>query len=73
MPHYAAFYLCLNCLPKYALSSHQYTKVKHDMDQSHFFLFDSLRPSQQFVSYVGTGLLGLNQYLARINVSCSRT
>ena len=24
-------------------------------------------------SYVGTGLPGLNQYLARINVSCSRT
>ena len=27
-----------------------------------FFLFDSLRPSQQFFSYVGTGLPGLNQY-----------
>ena len=30
-----------------------------------FFLFDSLHPSQQFS--------GLNQYYARINVSCSRT
>ena len=26
------------------------------------FLFDSLRPSQQFFSYVGMGLPGLNQY-----------
>ena len=40
------------------------------------FLFvwsDSLHPSQDFFSYVGTDLHGLNQYLARINVSCSRT
>ena len=28
---------------------------------------------QQSFSYVGTVLHGLNQYLARINVSCSRT
>ena len=28
---------------------------------------------QQSFSYVGTGLPGLNQHLARINVSCSRT
>ena len=35
--------------------------------------FDSLRPSQQFFSYVGMGLPGLNQYFARINVSRSRT
>ena len=35
-----------------------------------FFLFDSLRPRQQSVSYVGTGLPGLNQYLAGINMSC---
>ena len=27
-----------------------------------FVLFDSLRPSQHFFSYVGTGLHGLNQY-----------
>ena len=27
-----------------------------------FVLLDSLRPSQQFFSYVGTGLPGLNQY-----------
>ena len=26
------------------------------------YLFDSLRPSQQFFSYVGTDLPGLNQY-----------
>ena len=38
-----------------------------------FFLFDSLHPSQLFFSYVGTGVPGLNQYYARINVSCSRT
>ena len=38
-----------------------------------FVWFDSLCPSQQFFSYVGTGLPGLNQYQARINVSCSRT
>ena len=30
-------------------------------------------PSQQFFSYAGTGLPGLNQYLARIDVSCSMT
>ena len=35
--------------------------------------FDSLCPSQQFFSYVGTGLPGLNQYKVRINFSCSRT
>ena len=28
---------------------------------------------QQSFSYVGMGLTGLNQYLARINVSCLRT
>ena len=38
-----------------------------------FCLFDSLRPSQQSFSYVGTSLPGLNQYYARINVSCSMT
>ena len=38
-----------------------------------FCLFDSLRPSQQSFSYVGTGLPGLNQYYARINVTCSMT
>ena len=27
-----------------------------------FVWFDSLRPSQQFFSYVGTGLPGMNQY-----------
>ena len=38
-----------------------------------FFVFVSLRPSQQFFSYVGTGLPWLNQDLARINVSCLMT
>ena len=38
-----------------------------------FVWFDSLRPSQQFSSYVWMGLPGLNQFWARINVSCSRT
>ena len=37
-----------------------------------FVWFDSLRPSQQLFSYVGTGLPGLNQYEVRINVACSR-
>ena len=32
-----------------------------------------LRPNQQFFSYVWMGLPVLNQYWARINVSCSRT
>ena len=36
-------------------------------------LFYSLHPSQQSFSYIGMVLPGLNQYLARINVSCSRT
>ena len=35
--------------------------------------FDSLRSSQQFFCYVRTGLPWLNQYQARINVSCSMT
>ena len=30
-------------------------------------------PHQQSLSYVGTGLPGLNKYYARINVSCSST
>ena len=38
-----------------------------------FVWFDSLCRSQQFFSYVGTGLPGLNQYWARINESWSRT
>ena len=33
-----------------------------------FVWFDSLCPSQQSFSYAGTGLPGLNQYYARINV-----
>ena len=38
-----------------------------------FVWFESLRPSQQSFSYVGTGLPGLIQNYARINVSCSMT
>ena len=38
-----------------------------------FIWFDSLRPIQQFFSYVGTGRPGFNQDKARIYVSCSRT
>ena len=30
-------------------------------------------PVNNFFSYVGTGLPGLNQHLSGINVSCSRT
>ena len=37
-----------------------------------FVWYDSIHPSQQFLSYVGKGLTRLNQYLARINVSFSR-
>ena len=33
----------------------------------------NLCPSQQFFSYVRTGLPGLNQYYARVHASCSRT
>ena len=36
-----------------------------------FVKFDLIPPCQQFFSYVGIGLPGLNK--ARINVSCSRT
>ena len=43
-------------------------------DLKFFVLFDLiLYVSSTIFSYVGTGLPGLNQYLARINVSCSRT
>ena len=38
-----------------------------------FDWFDYLRPIHQYFSNVGTCLDWLNQYLARINVSCSRT
>ena len=36
-------------------------------------LFYSLRPSQQLFNKVATDLPGMNKYLARNNVSCSRT
>ena len=38
-----------------------------------FVCFDSLRPSQQFLSHVGTGLPELDQYLAEDKLSYSRT
>ena len=44
--------------------------VKTFFDISFVCLFvwlDSLCPSQQFFSYVGMGLPGLNQYIAMIN------
>ena len=37
-----------------------------------FVCFDPLHPSQQFFSYVGKGLPGLNQCLARINFVLSK-
>ena len=49
-------------------------KIWKRKDQIFLFVwFDSLRPGQQFFSYVGTGLPGLDHNLARINVSCLRT
>ena len=51
----------------------QSNHLKHKLRICLFVWFDSLLPSQQFFSYVGTGLPGLNQYKASINVSCSRT
>ena len=41
-----------------------------------FFVFVALRPKSTamvIAGHVGMDLPGLNQYLARINVSCSRT
>ena len=38
-----------------------------------FVCFNTLCPSQQFFSHVGTGLPGLNHYKAEDKVSCSRT
>ena len=60
MMHIVALHQSLHCLQR-------------RNQPSEFVLFDSLGPSQQFFSYIVTGLPGLNQYLARINVSCSRT
>ena len=50
-----------------------HSQARGHMINCFFVWFDSLRPSQQFFSYVVMGLLGLNKYEARINVSCSRT
>ena len=41
--------------------------------QTEVRLFHLIMFHQQSFSYVGTGLSWLNQYLARINMSCSRT
>ena len=44
----------------------QLNKTNSFVSEAHFlefvFLFHSLHPSQQLLSYVGTGLPGLNQY-----------
>ena len=47
--------------------------MQNNMKLRLFVLFDLILYVQQSFSYVGTGLPGLNQYLARINVSCSRS
>ena len=36
--------------------------IPHGQDLDKFICFDSLRPSQQFFSHVGTCLAGSNQY-----------
>ena len=51
---------------------HPHPERYHSMRPG-FFLFDLILYNQQSFSYVGTGLPGLNQCWARINVSCSRT
>ena len=54
--------LCLYCISRFLLIHY-------------VCLFDLILyvPVNNFFSYVRTGLSGLNQYLARINVFCSRT
>ena len=48
---------------KYLWSSLKvWLNVKLRVLGDNFVLFDALRPSQQFFSYVGMGLPGLNQY-----------
>ena len=54
MPPYAAFHLDLHCLPKYL-----FTGIENE--NCLFVYFDYLHPSQQFFSYIGMGLPGLNQ------------
>ena len=68
MLHTVAFYQGLHCL----------LGLKHSSGtEVHFiwfwFLICYLHPSQQFFSHIGTSLSGLNQYLAKDKVSCSRT
>ena len=48
-------------------------ELNSKLHYSMFVWFDSLRPSQQFFSYVRIDFPLLNQYWARINGSCSRT
>ena len=41
------------------------------LNNATFCLFDSLHPSQQSFSYVGTGLSGSNQYkMKKVNKQC---
>ena len=49
------------------------SKAKVEYIKRFFVCFDSLRPINKFYSYKGTGLPELNEYYARINVSCSKT
>ena len=59
-----------NCLQR--LSAEQMTQVgKEPIWLFCLIWYESLHPSRQFFSYVGTGLPRLNQYQARINVTCS--
>ena len=44
-----------------------------DISRLFFCLFDSLRPSQHFVSHVAGHLPGLNRYLAEDKMFCTRT
>ena len=61
------------------LSHREISPDSHTIDLWKFWIFTFvcliwfLTSHQQSFSYVGTGLPGLNQYYARINVSCSRT
>ena len=66
MPHYVAFQLGLQCLPKYRFCIFSINL---------FVCFEALHPSQQFFSHVRmiSCLPGLNQYWAVYKVSCSRT
>ena len=50
------------CKGKKNLQMKEYNIYCLNYNPTIFVCFDSLHPSQQFLSYVGTGLPGLNQY-----------